>query len=464
MEPITVRDLLHAVNGTLLGDFSNPDMTVTRVQRDSRLVQPGDVFLPLLGEHRDGHSFIARALSVGAAGTLTMREQDSYLPGKFYILVKDTMLALGDLARWYRTRFDFPFIGITGSAGKTTTKDMIAAVLGENFRVLKTRGNYNNNLGMPETILDITHKHHNMAVLEMGMNHFHEIDYLSKIARPDVAVIINVGYAHIENLGSREGILRAKCEIFHGMDTEQGLAVLNGDDDMLATVKDYPVPVIWCGESEKCTSRCLSIRPEGEDGMIMEGDVLGERMTFHIPAAGKHMLYSVLMAAAIGKTYGMTGEQIVRGVSHFVPSGKRMLRMPRRNNITLIDDTYNANPAAVKAVLEILACRPEKKKVAVLGDMYELGDLGPALHAECGSYAGVRKPDVLIAVGPLSKYTAEAARAAGVAKVLWVATKEEALAALTEEITPGSVVLFKASHDMKFSELVDYACTITQSL
>ena len=463
MEPITVRELLQAVDGTLLGEFADLDLTVTHVQRDSRLIQPGDVFLPLLGERRDGHDFIERALNAGAAGTLTMRELDRYQPGKFYILVKDTMLALGDLARWYRSRFRFPVIGITGSAGKTTTKDMIAAVLGEKFRVSKTRENYNNNLGMPETILNITRRS-NMAVLEMGMNHFDEIDYLTRIARPDVAVIINVGYAHIENLGSREGILQAKCEIFHGMDPERGLAVLNGDDEMLATVEHYPVPVIWCGESEKCTSRCLSIQPEGDDGMLMEGDVLGERMTFHIPAAGRHMMYSVLMAAAIGKTYGMTAEQIVRGVAHFVPSGKRMLRMPRRDKITLIDDTYNANPAAVEAVLEIISRRPEKKKVAVLGDMLELGDQGPALHAECGRYAGEQKLDTLITVGSLSQYTAEAAREAGVGKVLWFATKEEAFSALAEEITPDSVVLFKASHSMKFSELVAYAASITRSL
>jgi UDP-N-acetylmuramoyl-tripeptide--D-alanyl-D-alanine ligase len=463
MEPITVRELLQAVNGTLLGDFSNLEMTVTQIQRDSRVIQPDDVFLPLVGERRDGHAYIERALDAGAAGTLTMKELDSYQPGKFYILVKDTTLALGDLARWYRSRFNIPVIGITGSAGKTTTKDMIAAVLGEKFRVLKTQENYNNALGLPETILNLNRRH-NMAVIEMGMNHFGEIDYLTKIAKPDVSVIINVGYAHIENLGSREGILQAKCEIFHGMDENKGLAVLNGDDDMLATVQEFPVPVIWCGENEKCTSRCLSIQPEGDDGMVMEGDVLGEKMTFHIPAAGRHMLFSVLMAAAIGKTYGMTAEEITRGVSHFVPSGKRMLRMPRRNGITLIDDTYNANPAAVKAVLEILAARPEEKKMAVLGDMFELGEQGPQLHTQCGAYAGETGLDVLIAIGPLSQYTAQAAQKSGVKSVYWFATKEEALRTLSQEITPNSVVLFKASHGMKFSELVAYATSITQAL
>jgi UDP-N-acetylmuramoyl-tripeptide--D-alanyl-D-alanine ligase len=462
MEAITVRQLLTAVHGTLLGDFSDLDKTVTHLQRDSRIIEPDDVFLPLVGERRDGHAYIESALDAGAAGTLTMHPQEHYQPGKFYILVEDTLKALGDLARWYRSLFSFPVIGITGSAGKTTTKDMIAAVLGEKFRVLKTQENYNNDIGLPETILSLT-RQHNMAVIEMGMNHLEEIDYLTGIAKPDVAVIINVGYAHIENLGSREGILQAKCEIFHGMNPDTGLAVLNGEDEMLATVSNYPVPVIWCGQGAGCTSRCLSIRPEGDDGMVMDAEVLGEPMTFHIPAAGAHMRFSVLMAAAIGKTYGMTAEEIGRGVAHFVPSGKRMLRMPRKNRITLIDDTYNANPAAVQAVLEILSARPEGKKVAVLGDMFELGDQGPALHAQCGRYAGEKHIDVLLAIGPLSRHTAQAAEEAGVKKVRWFATKEAARAALAEEITGNTALLFKASHGMKFAELVAYAMSITQA-
>ena len=458
MEPITVRELTAAVNGTLLGDFDAPDLTVTHLQRDSRIIQPGDVFLPLAGSRTDGHRFIERALNAGAAGTLTMHAPEQPLPGKFYVLVEDTRKALGDLARWYRARFRIPVIAVTGSAGKTTTKDMIASVLGERFRVHKTPENFNNDIGMPETLLALTDADE-MAVIELGMNHAGEIDYLTRIAQPDAAVIINVGYAHIENLCSREAILQAKCEIFHGMQPGRGLALLNGDDEMLNSVPAYPVPVIRCGEGADCDARCLSIEPEG-DGMVMRADIQGERMDFRIPAAGHHMLYSVLMAAVLGRRYGMTAEEIQRGVSHFVPSGKRMLRMRRRNGITLIDDSYNANPTAVKAVLDILSRRPEQKKTAVLGDMFELGEQAPALHAACGQTVRELGIDVLIAVGPLSKNTAEAARG-GSTQVYWFASKEEAVPTLARELTPDSVMLFKASHGMQFASLVEYARSIT---
>ncbi len=459
MEPITVTQLIQAVHGTLLGDFTQTELTFTVLQRDSRMIQPGDVFLPLVGSRTDGHRFIDAALHAGAMGTLTMVPPETPIPGKFYILVPDTLKALGDLARWYRTRFRFPFIGITGSAGKTTTKDMIASVLSAAFRVHKTQGNFNNDIGMPETLLNLD-RSSNMAVIEMGMNHFDEIDYLTRICRPDVAVIINVGYSHIENLGSREGILQAKCEIFHGMNPATGLALLNGDDEMLTSRTDYPVPVVWCGESEGCTSRCLSILPD-ENGMVMEAVIEGQPMTFHIPAWGRHMQYSVLMAATLGLRYGMTPEQIQRGVSNFVPSGKRMLRMRRRDNITLIDDSYNANPTAVRAVLEILSQRSEGKKIAILGDMFELGEQAPALHWDCGRYARELGMDVVIAIGELSAHTAAGAEG-GNTRVLWFPSKEDAHEALAQELTADSVALFKASHGMQFSFLVDYARSITQ--
>ncbi len=458
MEPITVQQLAEATGGTLLGSFP-PELTITTLQRDSRMIQPGDVFLPLSGTRTDGHRFIDSALHSGAVGTLTMQQPEQLIEGKFYLLVPNTLKALGDLARWYRNQFHFPFIGITGSAGKTTTKDMIAAVLSEHFRVLKTRENFNNDIGLPETILSLTNDR-NLAVIEMGMNHFDEIDYLTRIARPDVAVIINVGYAHVENLGSRVGILQAKCEIFHGMNPQTGLALLNGDDDMLTTVTDYPVPVVWCGESEHCTSRCLSIRPE-ENGMVMDALIEGTPMTLHIPAWGRHMQYSVLMAATLGLRYGMSAEQIQRGISHFVPSGKRMLHLHRKHHITLIDDSYNANPTAVKAVLEILSQRSEAKKLAILGDMFELGEQGPALHRECGQAARELGIDVLIAVGELSRHTAAGA-SGGKTRVLWFQTKTDAEEALAQEITPDSVALFKASHGMQFSYLVEVAKSITQ--
>ena len=228
MEPMTIREILEAVDGKLLGEFSDLDLTVKHVFTDSRNPDPGALFIPLVGERFDGHAFLNEALEGGAAGCFTQRERESYLPGKFYIKVGSTQKALRDLARHYKQKFRIPFVAVTGSVGKTTTKDMVAAVLGERFKVLKTEGNFNNEVGLPLTLLRLN-SNHEICVVEMGMNHFGEIEYLSSIVEPDVAVITNIGDSHIENLGSRENILKAKCEIFSHMDPKKGYVILNGD-------------------------------------------------------------------------------------------------------------------------------------------------------------------------------------------------------------------------------------------
>ena len=231
MEAITLRQLLEAVGGTLMGEYADLDTVITAVDTDSRKMQGGSLFIPLEGERFDGHSFIESAMEGGAVGCVFSRSRDSYRPDKFYVKVRSTQRALRDLAKWYKKQFDIPFVAITGSVGKTTTKDMVAAVLGEKYSVLKTDGNFNNNIGLPLTLLRLE-KGHELCVLEMGMNHAGEIEYLSDIAEPDVALITNVGDSHIENLGSREGIFHAKCEIFSHMKAGS-LAVLNGDDEWL---------------------------------------------------------------------------------------------------------------------------------------------------------------------------------------------------------------------------------------
>ena len=236
MEALTLAQLLQAVGGTLIGGEADLNQTVTEVCTDSRSVPQGCLFLPLEGERFDGHSFINSALEQGAVGCITARERESYLPGKFYIKVRSTQRALRDLARYYKEMFHIPFVAVTGSVGKTTTKDMVAAVLGERFKVLKTEGNFNNEVGLPLTLLRLNSTHE-ICVLEMGMNHFGEIEYLSAIVEPDVAVITNIGDSHIENLGSRENILKAKCEIFSHMDPEKGFVILNGDDPLLAALR-----------------------------------------------------------------------------------------------------------------------------------------------------------------------------------------------------------------------------------
>ena len=236
MEAITLRELLEAVGGTLIGPAAGLEQTVSHVDTDSRNIHPGSLFIPLVGERFDGHAYINSALEGGAAGCLTQRERESYREDRFYIKVKDTQRALRDLAAWYKDRFPIPFVGVTGSVGKTTAKDMIAAVLGVKYKVLKTEGNFNNNIGLPLTLLRLD-RTYQMGVLEMGMDKFGEIDYLGDIVRPEVGVITNIGDAHIEKLGSRENIFKAKCELLPHIRKENGLLILNADDEMLVTLR-----------------------------------------------------------------------------------------------------------------------------------------------------------------------------------------------------------------------------------
>ena len=250
MEAITLRELLEAVGGTLIGTAAGLEQTVSHVDTDSRNIHPGSLFIPLVGERFDGHAYINSALEGGAAGCLTQRERESYREDRFYIKVKDTQRALRDLAAWYKDRFPIPFVGVTGSVGKTTAKDMIAAVLGVKYKVLKTEGNFNNNIGLPLTLLRLD-RTYQMGVLEMGMDKFGEIDYLGDIVRPEVGVITNIGDAHIEKLGSRENIFKAKCELLPHIRKENGLLILNADDEMLVTLRgNTPVKTVFCGRSE----------------------------------------------------------------------------------------------------------------------------------------------------------------------------------------------------------------------
>jgi len=458
MEALTLRDLLQAVNGTLLGSFDNLDVTVDSLDTDSRNIHPGSVFLPLSGERFDGHAYINSALEAGAAGCFTARERDSYLPGKFYIKVANTQRALRDLAAWYLARFNIPVIGVTGSVGKTTTKDMLAAVLGVKYRVLKTEGNFNNKVGLPLTILRLNSSHE-ICVLEMGMSQAGEIAYLSDIAKPDVAVISNVGDAHIENLGSRENILKAKCEIFTGLKPD-GVAVLNGDDELLNTIV-VGQEIIRCGQSDLC--RWRAGQPEQVDGRTVctAQTPLGQ-LELDIPAMGAHMIYPSLMAAAVGARFGLTKEEILEGIQRFKPTKMRMDVIRRSGDITILNDTYNANPQSMRAAIGILADSKSEFKLAVLGDMFELGSLAPILHREVGECLGRAGIDCLVAVGELSVHIAEAARETGVANVIHCPDKEAAKPVLAEKLRPNTTVLVKASRGMAMEQLVEYLRQITK--
>ena len=443
MTPCTAREICAAVGGTLLQDSGAP---VTGVTTDSRAVQPGQLFIPLVGERFDGHAYISKALDGGAAGCLTAREPETLLPGKLYIQVADTRLALKALASWYRSKFDLPMVQVTGSAGKTTTKEMIASVLSQRYNTLRTEGNFNNDIGAPLTLLRLMPEHQ-AAVIETGMNHFGEIRYLGEMVRPDIAVITNVGDAHIENLGNtRQGILRAKCEIFENL-TPEGVAVLNGDDELLNTVT-LPQTILRCGVGDGCGVRVTDIDDRGLEGVACTVTIEGEHYRLTTSAPGRYMIYPMAMAAAIGRRLGLTGEEIAAGVAAYTTVGSRMhlIRLPGERLV--IDDCYNANPQSMAEGLRMLAASPARHRVAVLGDMGELGQLTAQAHRDMGALTR-RLGLTAVAVGEKMHALTETDPQAQ-----WFATVEEAMPAIRQLFAPGTAVLVKASHAMHFERIV----------
>lgn len=460
MEGTTLDQLAQAVGGTLLGG-ATPDAAVTRVSFDTRELQEGDVFLPLVGERTDGHNFIGQALEKGALASFTARRPAELLPGKGYILVEDTATVPAALARWYRGRFSLPIVAVTGSVGKTTTKDMVSAVLSEKFSVHKTPLNHNNTLGVPMALLDLEAKHQ-VSVIEMGMNHAGEIDAISALVKPDIALITNIGDAHIENLGSREGILAAKAEVFAHM-PDDGVAILNGDDELLMTLKGkIKQRIVTCGASPYNDYYVSHLdRDLATDDLHCTLHTPKDTVELTIPAVGDYMIYPVLMAAAVGERLGMTAEEIARGVLRYAPTKMRMNVIDRGAQVRILDDCYNANPQSMRAGLQTLAATQRDFKAAILGDMLELGPLGPGLHTMVGQLIAENHINCLVAIGELARYTATAAEEAQVPQVYWFATKEEAMPTIAKLVEPDSAILVKASRRMAFEDIVQYLVSIT---
>lgn len=443
MKTLNVAQLVEAVHGILLTGDKNA--AVSALTTDSRNVPADSLFIPLSGESFDGHAFIAKALEDGAAGCLCAVEPEEKTAGKFYIKVEDTRLALKALAGYHRDLFQIPFIQITGSVGKTTTKDMIACVLAEHFSVLKTQGNFNNDIGTPLTLMNLAEEH-TAAVIETGMDHFGEIRYLGEIVKPRIAVISNIGDAHIENLGSREGILKAKSEIFENLDSD-GIAVLNGDDELLNTVS-LPQKILRFGTSEHCGMRIKDIEGLGVEGIRCRLQSEKAEYTVGISSPGVHMAYAAAAAAAVGESLGLTSEEITRGASRYVPSGARMRLHRLEGNRLLLDDCYNANPQSMASSLKILA-KNEGKTCAVLGDMGALGDLSEKAHRELGTLCARLNIDCVIAVGEASRFIAEETGD----KAMHFDTVEQALPIIEQAFSSNTCVLVKASHFMKFERI-----------
>ena len=446
MRHCRLEEICAAVGGTLL---QGTDSTVQGVTIDSRTAQPGELYIALVGERTDGHRYVEAALRAGAVAAVVSQKPEKLLPGKGYILTADTQEALKALATWYRRQFSIPFVQVTGSAGKTTTKEMIAAVLSRRLCTHKTEGNLNNHVGTPLTLLRLR-AGHEIAVIETGMSHFGEIRYMGEMVQPDVAVITNVGDAHMGNLdGTRRGVLRAKCEIFENLQAD-GIAVLNGDDKLLRNITLHQ-EIIFCGKSEGCQVRIGDVAERGINGTDCTVTTARDTYRLHIASPGGYMVYPAAMAIAIGERMGLHRQEIVEGIADYRSVGSRMrvVRMPGERII--IDDCYNANPQAMAEALRLLSLTDCRRRVAVLGDMGELGAGSVQAHRQVGELAGGYGLDGLNAIGEQAKYLAEAAGGAA----QWFPAVSDAADALRRAFTPGTAALVKASHSMGFTQVVE---------
>jgi len=425
---------------------------VTGITTDSRKLQPGDMFVALKGEKFDGHEYAQAAISNGAAVVLSQQELDSTVP---YLKVKDTLSALHDLAKFYKSKFNIPFVAVTGSSGKTTTKDMLASVLSEKFRVLKTEGNYNNAIGLPLTLFRLE-KGHEIGVLEMGMNSLGEIELLADIVRPDAGVITNVGTAHIENLKSRENILKAKTEMFTYFN-EKNTAVVNGDNDMLQKLDNMPYKIIRYGLESQNHCRAENIVEKGEAGTDFEVLYQGERAAYHVPMPGIHNVYNALSAICIGMLYGLSQEQINAGLAKFKPSKMRMEIFQGKFNTKVINDAYNANPDSMMAAINVIAgMESAGRRVCILGDMFELGEFAEEGHQKVGRFAVQNKVDVILAVGKMASETIKGASMSGNNQLLYCFdSNEEVIDSLQGIIKEKDTILIKGSRGMHMESIVE---------
>lgn len=442
-----VREIIEATHGKLLSGCLDDD--IQGFTQDTRKINEGDMYIPLIGENADGHDYIEQAFDKGASSIITAKVVD--YPDKNVILVDDTFIALGQMAQYVRTHHHVKVIGITGSVGKTSTKDMIYSVVSMKYKTLKTLGNYNNQIGLPLTIL--RYQDEEAMVLEMGMNHLEEIHYLTMIAQPDVAAITNVGTAHIGELGSRENILKAKMEIVDGL-KDEGVLVINNDNDMLHGVEEKQYRIKRVGLGDDCELRAIHVDLRLEDSYF---DIAYQNQQYHVhvPVSGEHFIYNALIAIAIGLSLDIDMEDCILGVEHFELTKNRMDMIDLNHHIKVIDGTYNANVDSMKSSLDVLSQYPTRK-IAVLADMLELGEYEQELHEEVGSYAASKNVDELLCVGEASAYIVEKAQSCGLAHAYHFEDNASLIVYLDELLEENDVVLIKGSNGMHLKEVVEH--------
>lgn len=453
---LTVKKIVEIVGGELF--CGSEDVVCTTFTKDTRTIQKGDTYIGIKGEKFDGNLFYKEAFVSGAVCAILERgsfvEDRDYSYDKPIVLVDSSIKALKHLGMYKRGHSNAHFVGVTGSVGKTSTRDMIYSVLKSEFKTLKTEGNYNNNIGLPLTLLRLSNEE--AAVIEMGMNHEGEIDYLSRITKPHIGVITNVGTAHIGELGSRENILKAKMEIRNGMD-EKGILVINNDNDMLHQYYvENPKNIVTVGIDNESDFMATQIENFADSSKFV---VKYEDKTIEVicPVPGRAFVYNSLVAFAVGINLGITPEKIKKGIEDFTMTKNRLETFKIKDTITIINDVYNASVDSMKSSLEILKNKEGSRHIAVLGDMLELGIYSRELHEEVGCAVYENQIDILVTVGGNAKYIASRAEELGMNKenIFVFATNEEAISFLQENMKENDTILLKASNGMHFIQIVN---------
>lgn len=449
-----VKDILNIINGKLI--IGNQELECENFSKDTRSIQKGDIYIGIKGEKFDGSEFWKQALDNEADAVIIenveilQEEMEKYL-NKTIIKVADTLNALYEIAKYKRSLYDIPVIAVTGSVGKTSTKDLIASVVSTKYKTLKTEGNNNNNIGLPLTILKL--KDHEALVIEMGMNHLGEISLLTNIAKPTLAVITNIGTSHIGNLGSRENILKAKLEILEGMAVPK--VIINNDNDLLhkwyeENKENIEIHTFGIENGSDLNAKNIELR---EDGSTFEAVSKIEKMEIKVPVGGNHFVYNALCATEVGNILGISNEKIKQGIAQFELTKKRMDIKKLKNGAILINDSYNASYESMKASLEFLENYAGTRKIAVLGDMFELGKYAIELHRKVGEEVAKRNIDILICAGENSKYIIEEAKRNPRIQTHYFNNNEQIVEKLSQELKNGDVILVKASNAMKFFEI-----------
>ena len=449
-----VKEILNVTKGKML--CGNEELEVENFSKDTRTIQKGDIYIGIKGEKFDGSNFWNQALDAGATAVLISniqisKEEKEKYKDKTIIQVEDTLEALYEIAKYKRSLYNIPVIAVTGSVGKTSTKDIIASVVSQKYKTLKTEGNNNNNIGLPLTILKL--KDHEALVIEMGMNHFGEISLLTNIAKPTLAVITNIGTSHIGNLGSRENILKAKLEILEGMKIPR--VIINNDNDLLhkwyeENKEKIEIHTYGINNSSDVIAEKIEL---GEEKSKFVAKTLSEKVNIDVPVGGEHFVYNALCGFMVGKVLGLTSKEIQDGISKFELTKKRMDIRTLKNGATLINDSYNASYESMKASLKYLSNRTDLRKIAVLGDMLELGKFSKELHEKVGEEVANNNIDILICRGEFAKDIISKASKNKKTQCILLQNNEEILRKLEEILREGDVVLIKASNGMKFYEI-----------